>query len=759
MTLERGALLYNRYRIIEILGQGGMGSIYRAVDDNLGVEVAVKENLFTTEEYARQFRREAIILASLKHPNLPRVSDHFVIDGQGQYLVMDYIEGEDLRERMDRVPFIPEAEAIVVGVAICDAMAYMHSQRPPVLHRDIKPGNVRIAPNGHIFLVDFGLAKIVQAGQQTATGARAMTPGYSPPEQYGAARTDHRSDVFSLGATLYAALTGTIPEDSLARTMEQLELTPVRKRNPKVSRRLASAVEKALAVHPDDRFQNADELRQALLSARGVTLRRFAEQGTLPPSTIKDDDPIFDNTSPYEEAPVVVSPAADNSSSLPLPASVPLDLDVDDLDLSSSSSKPTRRKRRRGCLLVTLIMLLGLVAAGVFFIRQDPEVLSNRLIEIILQVEEIIPQVEAFLVTATPYETALPQPSQTVTVESAQDGVIIDHVTETAMVIDVTNTPTTTPTPELTPTATLLPTETQTPQPTLLLTATPMGGGWGQIAFASNRTGLPQIWVVNIDGTDLMQVTDTQQGACQPSWSPDGMQIVFISPCDTHREVYTGSSMFIINEDGSGLVPLETVSGGDYNPAWSPDGEKIIFTSLREGGIPKIFVMHLADRSVEMLSDEDEKWGTQPSWSSDGGKIVFISTRNGPYQIWTMNADGSSLERFSASRDRKNTYPVWSPNMQMIVFTQSEFDGAVPRLYAARYPDGATSETRVYPFAGNFPMRNADYSPDGFWLVLESWPDGLNHDIYVMTPNGAERTQLTVDPAMDFDPVWRPILP
>ena len=291
MTLERGALLYNRYRILEILGQGGMGSIYRAVDDNLGVEVAVKENLFTTEEYASQFRREAIILANLKHPNLPRVSDHFVIEGQGQYLVMDYIEGEDLRERMDRAPFIPEDEAIIIGVAICDAIGYMHTRRPPVLHRDIKPGNVRISPDGHVHLVDFGLAKIVQDGQQTATGARAMTPGYSPPEQYGAARTDQRSDIFSLGATLYAAVTGTIPEDSLARTMEQAELTPVRKRNPKVSRRLANAIEKALAVHPDDRFQSAEEFKQALLSARGVTLRRLAEQGVLPPPSATSDSP------------------------------------------------------------------------------------------------------------------------------------------------------------------------------------------------------------------------------------------------------------------------------------------------------------------------------------------------------------------------------------------------------------------------------------------------------------------------------------
>ena len=754
MTLERGVLLYNRYRIIEILGQGGMGAIYRAVDDNLGVEVAVKENLFTTEEYARQFRREAVILANLKHPNLPRVSDHFVIEGQGQYLVMDYIEGEDLRERMDRVPFVQEAEAIVVGVAICDAMSYMHSQRPPVLHRDIKPGNVRISPNGHIYLVDFGLAKIVQGGQQTATGARAMTPGYSPPEQYGAARTDHRSDVFSLGATLYAALTGTISEDSLARTMEQMELTPVRKRNPKVSRRLASAVEKALSVHPDDRFQSAQEFKSALLSARGVTLRRFAEQGTLPPSSLKGDDPIFDDTSPYNNEPVVVSPVANDPSLLPLPASAPLpaDLDVGSVNLSAAMSKRYRRRRLRGCLLTILVIFFIFILAGGLIIRQDFVSIPNQL-------AEMFPQVIALLGIPTPDTTIPVQLSATPIIGTGTEGVADDVVAFSATPDILTATTTTTTTAEPTTMVTTTPTETQTPEPTVQPTATPMGGGYGQIAFTSNRTGLPQIWAMNFDGTDLRQITDTQQGACQPSWSPDGVQIVFISPCDTHREVYTGSSLFIINEDGSGFTPLPIIGGGDYDPAWSPDGESILFTSLREGGIPQIFIMNLEDRSVQVLSDSEERWGMQPSWSADSLNIIFISTRNGPYQVWTMNSDGSSPSRFTASGGKKNAYPDWSPDMQMVVYTQSETDGAIPRLFAARYPDGGASETRVYPFAGNIPMRGAKFSPDGIWLALESWPDGTNHDIYIMTPNGAERTQLTTDPAMDFEPAWRPILP
>jgi eukaryotic-like serine/threonine-protein kinase len=244
MTLDRGMLLNGRYKIVDILGQGGMASIYRAVDENLNLEVAVKENLFTTEDYARQFRLEAVILASLRHPNMPRVTDHFVIQEQGQYLVMDYIEGEDLRQRMDRIGILPEEEVIVLGVAITEALIYLHSRTPPVIHRDIKPGNVKINPQGQVYLVDFGLAKVENEGQLTTTGARAMTPGYSPPEQYGTARTDHRTDIYSLGATLYSALTNSLPEDGLARAMGQVGLTPIRMRNPGVSRRLASVIEK-----------------------------------------------------------------------------------------------------------------------------------------------------------------------------------------------------------------------------------------------------------------------------------------------------------------------------------------------------------------------------------------------------------------------------------------------------------------------------------------------------------------------------------
>ena len=231
MTLEQGVILNNRYRIVEVLAQGGMGSVYRATDVHPGIGVAVKENLFASGGYARQFHREGMILAQLRHPGLPRVTDQFMVEGQGQYLVMDYIEGEDLRQRPERLGVIPEDEVVAIGAAICDALEHLNEQVPPIVHRDIKPGNVKISPEGYIYLVDFGLAKKVVGEKTTTTGARAMTPGYSPPEQYGTARTDHRSDIFSLGATLYAALTGVIPDDPIARAMDQAELTPIRNQN------------------------------------------------------------------------------------------------------------------------------------------------------------------------------------------------------------------------------------------------------------------------------------------------------------------------------------------------------------------------------------------------------------------------------------------------------------------------------------------------------------------------------------------------
>ena len=508
MTLERGALLHKRYRIQEILGQGGMGSVYRAVDENLGVPVAVKENLFTTDEYARQFRLEAVILANLRHPNLPRVTDHFVIGDQGQYLIMDYIDGEDLRQRMERAGNISEDEAILIGSALCEALGYLHTRKPAILHRDIKPGNVKITHDSEIFLVDFGLAKVLQGtNQATTTGARAMTPGYSPPEQYGTARTDLRTDIYSLGATLYAALTGIIPEDGLARAMDNTQLTPLRKRNNKVSKRLAAAIEKAMAVDPSERFQNAEEFKRALLGSKSKTQRLQGDYVIPPPPELAEE--IRQN--PIERA------------SQP-PVAMQQDFKSGPPVREAAVFKPKRKKRTGRRVFSSILLVLFLMAFTIVgAVRFRPDIIPTQVVSALGPINGFpIP----FLSTAT--STPTPLASATEIHEAAG--------TATLLPVIETSVPTRTSTPSATPMVALTSTASDTPIPQ----ATRMGGGFGQIAFASDRAGVPQIFMRNVDGTNEVQLTNLDNGACQPSWSPDGSRLVFISPC-LHRADSPGS--------------------------------------------------------------------------------------------------------------------------------------------------------------------------------------------------------------------------
>ena len=591
MTLERGTLLHKRYRIVEILGQGGMGSVYRAVDENLGLDVAVKENLFTTDEYSRQFRLEAVILANLRHPNLPRVSDHFSMDDQGQYLVMDFIEGEDLRQRMERFGTISEDDAVMIGAAICDALGYLHTRKPSILHRDIKPGNVKITPDGHIFLVDFGLAKLVQGSQATTTGARAMTPGYSPPEQYGTARTDPRTDIYSLGSTLYASLCGVIPEDGLARAMDNAQLTPLRKRNPKVTRKLAASIEKAMAIDPADRYQDAEEFKKALLAAKSKTQRLTGEYTVVPPPEIPEDQKAIEGgMKPRHTGPVPPPPIDEDKPFVP-------------------PSKRRKNNNGRGGALVFWVLVLGALLSAAYFF---PDLLPQ-------QVRAAIPFLPPAGLTAS-----IPTQTQAATAPSAS---------ATAPLPTSTFTPVPTRILAGVVTETLIAGPTSSPAPSTP-GPTPVGAGTSQIAFASDRSGIPQVYLGDLAGENVVPITNMPGGACQPSWSPDGNQLVFVSPCAARLGIGDippqDTSLYTINVDGSGLLALPTVPGGDFEPAWSPDGTRIAFTSMRDGHM-QIYSLDLAEGTVTRLTDTPLDVDTrQPAWSPFNNQITYAAKRFGP---------------------------------------------------------------------------------------------------------------------------------
>jgi len=278
MALERGSVLNNRYRIDALLGQGGRGAVYLGWDSNLRIPVAIKENLDATPEAQEQFFYEANILARLSHPNLTRVTDYFIIPGQGQYLVMDYVQGDDLEKIVEQNGPVPEDEALTWTAQICNALNYLHSQKPPIIHRDIKPANIKIRPDGQAILVDFGIAKSYDPRSGTLIGAKAITPGYSPPEQYGFGTTDPRSDVYALGATLYHLLTGSPLPESVQRAAGATTITPPRQINAQISASTEIAVVRAVEVLADRRYQTVKEFQSAL-NPKTVML-----QPEIPPS-------------------------------------------------------------------------------------------------------------------------------------------------------------------------------------------------------------------------------------------------------------------------------------------------------------------------------------------------------------------------------------------------------------------------------------------------------------------------------------------
>jgi len=277
--LKTGEVLRGRYRISRIIGQGGMGSIYLADDLRLqGRLCALKEvehdrslPAELLKQAREQFSREATVLARLDHPNLPKVSDFFSAGGR-DYLVMDFVPGKDLRRLMIEArrngTFLPEQDVLNWASQLADALSYMHSQKPPILHRDIKPSNLKLTPAGLLKLVDFGLVKILASDDVTITIVQGRgTALYTPLEQYGGdtGHTDTRSDIYAFGATLYHLLTNHPPLEARELFLNPDALTHPRQHNPGISQRTERAILWAMNLHPNERPQDVDSFRRALL--------------------------------------------------------------------------------------------------------------------------------------------------------------------------------------------------------------------------------------------------------------------------------------------------------------------------------------------------------------------------------------------------------------------------------------------------------------------------------------------------------------
>ena len=745
MALQVGDMLQGRYRILSVLGQGGMGSVYQALDTTLNIEVAIKENLFGSSEYAEQFKQEARLLASLRHPNLPRVTDYFVIENQGQYLVMDYIEGEDLKARIERSGKISVKDAVTIGLALCDALEYLHSQHPPVIHRDIKPGNVRITPEGHVFLVDFGLAKIGGHDQRTVTGAQAVTPGFSPPEQYGTSHTGPHSDIYSLGATLYMALAGEAPPDAFERALDQADLRPLDTVNPEVPAALAQIIETAMALQASDRFASAAEMKAALLSLDIVPNQEQHLQDhqwvISPPPGIKGWRSAAAESGgsgkPPSRPPSSPSAAASTPGSRPAAAA------------PASAEAPSRpRKRYRRLRLWLWFSLIALTLAAWY--RFSPLTLQATALRVEQWGQARLAPYMARWIPAwqPPARPASPTPA----VSPGRGG----SATVAAAAPTASPTPTVSPTPSpttvptATPTATLPPTITPTPAPT------PIGGS-GQIAFAAQEGDGAQIWLSDTAGNLIQRLTDRAGGACQPSWAPDGNALAFTAPCPTNQSVYTESRLYLLHLDSGQTDELTPPEWGGYDPAISPNGRYLAFTSLRSGS-PRIYLLNLHTRQITPLTPNMPQTA-QPAWAPDGRTLAFTAPNTS--RIWLLPFDpaggkAGTPQPFSHSGNNLDAHPTWGGDGALLIFSQLPSKQALPYLVKAPLADHGLQE---FPLAViGMAMREPAASPDGRWLAFEGWK-GPNHDIFLISVDGAQVKRLTTREGWDFDPAWRPALP
>jgi len=658
MPLQQGSVLNGRYRIEGKLGKGGMGAVYLAFDQTLQIRVALKENLNLNPESERQFQREATLLASLRHPHLPRVTDHFILEGQ-QYLVMDYIEGVDLHARdAERAPTVEEVLSWADDLA--SALTYLHTRQPAIIHRDIKPSNIKLQPDGRVVLVDFGIAKIFEQ-TATTTGARGLTPGFSPPEQYGGSRTDARSDQFSLAATLYSLLTGHAPADSIERMLNKQQLESARKLNPKVPAHVDAALTRAMSVDQEARFPDVDSFARAL-------------RGELQAETVRAGS-----------SPTIVRPRAAGK-----PSRMPLVL------LGSAG-------------LLGLLLIGGGAAVGLGLFRGGSKTPTTATLPVVAMGTTGAPQTFEPQSTDTPEPTATTEPSPTPTyhplaggggriafVSDREDGSTLQVWTMLPDGSDPTQL-TFGPGDKTEP--------DWAPNGDRLLFVAP-----GGVDAQGRDLGLDIFMLIPGSGLNPQNLTQNPGDDTDPAWAPNGTAIAFTSTRNGGTELV--HVMFIdcpaVPDPCVSQKPQQISMTGTFapesDPAWSPDSGQLAVVAKIRGALGRIYLGgfmgggNLFDRSDRIIGADELAWSPtsnllaftwrqpgsneiyvvpvdsprrterltktlgnkEPDWSPDGIYIVFTSTRDQQPEIYRMTSSGEEQINLT-NNPARDMQPAWQP--------------------------------------------------------------------------------------------------
>lgn len=700
MDLKPDTILHDRYRIIRELGQGGMGSVHLAWDQTLGIQVAVKRNFNPAEESVVQFMKEAQLLAALRHPNLPRVTDYFQI-GNDQYLVMDYISGNNLDTCLVKEGAQDVEKVIAWCSQLSDALTYMHSQDPPVIHRDIKPANIKLTAEGKAILVDFGIAKADSVQAVTATGASGYTPGYAPPEQYGEGRTGPFSDQFSLAATMYALLSGRKPADSIERVLGKAVVMPLFSHVPGIPRHISDAILKGMSLQTADRFESIQDFQDAL---------------TNPDFRLSKNEKEAISSAVVKKVEKPARPVRQASQ--------------------DTLIEPEERKRKkRHSFFLVVGILFGLFSLFAIFLFFFP---PRNLIELLRGGMNQPPTSTAALtVTAT-------QPIL------AQVSTLTPTVTEQVVM------------PIPTDTMTLEPTPTNTPElvgQSGLITFASDRGDDAHVQIWTMRVLVDENNGARADS--FTQLTYDAVDKDQPVWSPDGSKIAYVAQGSEKN----GLDIWVMDADGSNQTNISRAPGDEFDPEWSPDGSRIVFTHhyRDSGGRPIYALVWMQNNGTDRQRLSVDFIEMDPTFSPDMQWLLYVISASSHDYLFFRGAydDFQTPKKFDV-RDIFGKFgevsdPAWSPIGNQFVFTRhvGEQQDIVLVVYDTVEQRGLLIPSE-YVLTETHAETDAAWSSDARWIAFTSTRDFGDQDVYIMTTTGRPQINLTERIGVDRSPSWLP---
>jgi len=730
-----GTILSNRYLIQDEIGSGGMSTVYRAVDLRTGAHVAVKiphAFLLKDEQYVQRLKREAQIAATVHSSRIAMVTD--VAEHEGTpYFVMEYIEGESLADRLTREGALPPTEALRIALDVARAVDAAHARG--VVHRDLKPQNICVLPDGDVKVLDFGIAR--QEGKSALTTASLFigTPDYAAPER-AEGQADIRSDIYSVGVVLYEALAGKLPfSGSTPWTVMQMHGSePPPPLPDTVPAPVREIVDRCLEKQPEARYQTPRELVDALQNAIRQLERQeaVANQASAMPTALLQTEVRRADDVDLGTQPTVVRPPT-------VAATMP--------DAPPEPAAPAPPTRRGGVPLIPIlagVAALAVVAvlAVVLLSRgggdEDPTIAN-----------EATATAEAGNGTTT-----TPSGPGLTFLQPAEGSQIPGPVTAQLDLAGINLKAPVEADPEGRHVHYFLDVDPST----VLVPGQPIPTGQANIVHTANAShtfldlppGQHTVYAV-LTGNDHVPLTPTVQGKVAFSAIPD--PLVNARTGEAAPIVYQSlidGKWRIVAKDGLNGEPRRLTGGNanDFNPGFSPDGSRIAFNSDRGGsGSHHIYTMNLDGSDIKQITQGNSN-NRAPAYSPDGSTIVFQSDRDGREHLWMVPVSGGEPQQIT-SGTQNDTAPSWALDGTRIVYL-SDAGGGTTHIFVVDRRGGTPRQITSGPPRDNRPV----WSPDGKRIAFSRF-DNNQWNIYVMNADGSDVRKLT-DGSFNVNPSWSP---